>query len=1001
MISYTKNTSNNTYSIDFINGATLTTTGTPLLSNLPVLEDADGKPCIRKGDFNGDGRDELLVVTINSSYYGFNIYDINTGLTILRDIHYELYRPRYVNVGKFDSARKGKDIINFIYTYSNYYKSKSLAVDTDNFISDISTKSLLGVAEGIPLFVNAGDFDGNGTDELNIIYTLSTFTYYRYFDVSASAIIAIAGGQISHDGEIIFTCVGKFSGSNKDELTYVYDHTDGVHQTYRTIDLTNNLQISRAITSTYSTDLTNVYTMGRIIYVTKGDYNGDGKDELTYVFNHVDGVHQTYKTLNVITYTQMSPTSGSTDLTNKGNMGELKVFTSGDYNGDGKDDLGYIYGMAGSSSSVIVRLDPINYTSVSKSFPASPSALAGGLALGPVAKYMSYPDDNYTPLKDPSTIGNYFPIGWYSDGSGNIQGTALYEFNLGDYNTYLAGLGGMVWDTSDPTIPSDVTVYPILGVHGISTLSGNRRTIFDIRATHPWANQWNDPTSIVLSNKFRTEAASGRLVDTNIYFPQPVLGFYIGDDAYWKYQYGKPKELYQKERVKTFNDTLYRYYPSYFTFAAEGIGRFLESYESFFKDLKNFVPMQFDYYYMSVSNSDVIPDTPKYWHDELIRYRDVPNYVNYRMVEQSIKSQKLKYLVNINNQPGYIYIAQAHDGIIAHKEKWFNRNATYKESRYEIYNAIINGAKGILYWELAKISGNYATSNPTNVANLSKITDEITNTTSILKNNGYIPLNGSLLKSLTETPGDFKVYCSKDGYNSDFDDNFDVGTLNGTKVEIPYIGRSVADINYVIRGDYSTGTAYLIAINNSNNSVTDIKFYIPADNNVTKVEGVVNNTLPLGTIGTNTYTTVFTPNSNSTIYYKRNSPYYAFNTSLSAYEVKLFKISGPGSPSPDFMEGSSQEKASETEVTDFALSQNYPNPFNPSTVISYDIPEASRVTLKVYDILGREVADLVNEYKEAGRYNVKFDASHLSTGIYIYQLRANDYVSVKKMSFVK
>jgi hypothetical protein len=87
--------------------------------------------------------------------------------------------------------------------------------------------------------------------------------------------------------------------------------------------------------------------------------------------------------------------------------------------------------------------------------------------------------------------------------------------------------------------------------------------------------------------------------------------------------------------------------------------------------------------------------------------------------------------------------------------------------------------------------------------------------------------------------------------------------------------------------------------------------------------------------------------------------------------------------------------------TVYALSQNYPNPFNPSTVISYDIPQASRVTLKVYDILGREVAGLVNEFKEAGRYNVKFDASHLSTGIYIYQLRANDYVSVKKMSFVK
>jgi parallel beta-helix repeat protein len=87
--------------------------------------------------------------------------------------------------------------------------------------------------------------------------------------------------------------------------------------------------------------------------------------------------------------------------------------------------------------------------------------------------------------------------------------------------------------------------------------------------------------------------------------------------------------------------------------------------------------------------------------------------------------------------------------------------------------------------------------------------------------------------------------------------------------------------------------------------------------------------------------------------------------------------------------------------TEYALNQNYPNPFNPSTMINYDLPEDSRVTLKVYDILGREITTLVNEYKQAGRYNVTFNASHLATGIYIYELRANDYVSVKKMSFVK
>lgn len=90
-----------------------------------------------------------------------------------------------------------------------------------------------------------------------------------------------------------------------------------------------------------------------------------------------------------------------------------------------------------------------------------------------------------------------------------------------------------------------------------------------------------------------------------------------------------------------------------------------------------------------------------------------------------------------------------------------------------------------------------------------------------------------------------------------------------------------------------------------------------------------------------------------------------------------------------------------TAPVEYNISQNYPNPFNPSTVIVYDIPEAARVTLKVYDMLGREVANLVDEYKEAGRYSAKFDASRLSTGIYIYKLTANEFQSVKKMNFVK
>lgn len=85
----------------------------------------------------------------------------------------------------------------------------------------------------------------------------------------------------------------------------------------------------------------------------------------------------------------------------------------------------------------------------------------------------------------------------------------------------------------------------------------------------------------------------------------------------------------------------------------------------------------------------------------------------------------------------------------------------------------------------------------------------------------------------------------------------------------------------------------------------------------------------------------------------------------------------------------------------FELSQNYPNPFNPSTSINYELPVAGFVSMKIFDISGKEVAQLVNDVKDAGYYTVKFDASKLSSGMYFYQIQAGDFVSVKKMVLVK
>ena len=85
----------------------------------------------------------------------------------------------------------------------------------------------------------------------------------------------------------------------------------------------------------------------------------------------------------------------------------------------------------------------------------------------------------------------------------------------------------------------------------------------------------------------------------------------------------------------------------------------------------------------------------------------------------------------------------------------------------------------------------------------------------------------------------------------------------------------------------------------------------------------------------------------------------------------------------------------------FRLSQNYPNPFNPSTTISFSIPEEMFVSLKVYNSLGQEVSELINEIKPAGNYSVDFDAGKLTSGVYFYKIEAGAFSEIKKMILIK
>ncbi len=132
--------------------------------------------------------------------------------------------------------------------------------------------------------------------------------------------------------------------------------------------------------------------------------------------------------------------------------------------------------------------------------------------------------------------------------------------------------------------------------------------------------------------------------------------------------------------------------------------------------------------------------------------------------------------------------------------------------------------------------------------------------------------------------------------------------------------------------------------------------------------------------------------------YLNITPINQTNTQLNFADM-IYEASVFGSSAPKENIGINYNE--NTVVTEYGLSQNYPNPFNPTTVITYQLPAAGFVTLTVYDALGKKMATLVNDRLEKGMYNVEFNGSNLSSGMYFYELRCGEYVSTKKMMLMK
>jgi len=207
------------------------------------------------------------------------------------------------------------------------------------------------------------------------------------------------------------------------------------------------------------------------------------------------------------------------------------------------------------------------------------------------------------------------------------------------------------------------------------------------------------------------------------------------------------------------------------------------------------------------------------------------------------------------------------------------------------------------------------------------------------------------------------------------------GTLIGTSVDVPF--------SQLVSGSWNE-----INMQDANVSITTgTDFHI-----VVEVVGTLGDTLQFllddGKTTPTNRTSSYRIGTNGLGWYNRADTNYG-NVKARSYENLLLAVSIA-------VPTAVNEAATQTNVPlQYGLEQNYPNPFNPSTTIKFQIPSKGFVTLKIYDIIGREVVTLVDGFQEAGPHNVKFDASNLPSGVYLYRITTGTYAETKKLVLIK
>lgn len=286
--------------------------------------------------------------------------------------------------------------------------------------------------------------------------------------------------------------------------------------------------------------------------------------------------------------------------------------------------------------------------------------------------------------------------------------------------------------------------------------------------------------------------------------------------------------------------------------------------------------------------------------------------------------------------------------------------------------------------------GGFAVNNPNGFSLNTNMT--VNNSLKIL--NGDLDLNGNTITlgsnaSLTETAGNTVKGST--------------GKLTTTRVLNAPSGVNVGGLGSVLTSSANLGSTtveryHFTPTGSGNQGVTRVYNIVPANNTgLNATLRIYYDDSELNGIPEERLQMVKSPNGNDATWDRFGStvdPAQNFVELGSISDFSYWSLADFDHPLPV-----EQEKNLQPES--FALEQNYPNPFNPSTVIKYQVPEITFVTIKVYDVLGKEVAVLVNEELNPGFYSVKFNASDLSSGLYFYTMKTDKFTSTNKMLMIK